>query len=670
MSALPSSEPSSKPSDSSSSAPSDFICASSNDCPQSYIFSACSSFDCIENECKPQDGYCNCDTICVAEHNENEDTCLSDCGERLELATIINGTNGSHGVMFDVRAINMIQILGFDIHMQGGGKFFTVEVYTKVGTYKGFETNTTRAAWDRIQTAIGIESKGEGSLTPLPLLSNPIVIPARVRQAFYIRLSANGLYYTAGDSEGSLHVSNENLELYTGIGLVDLFGPSASPRIWNGIITYVVVSEAPSEMPSDVPSAEPSLSSAPSGARSSEPSLSLAPSSMPSTTPSSIPSKEPSGAPSTTEMEITRVVLVDATTNLDVPGGFNCTPVCMDGVLLFNVRAEATENVQSVLLSLAGPVTQKPRVENFRPFSLFGDREGDYVGAALPTGTYTMTAVPYSLPKSGGTTGTATIMEFVVASPIEPSNQPSLIPSQEPSIEPSLSLSPTVEPSVVPSKSLEPSEKPSRIPSSGKPSNEPSGALSQNSSNEPSLEPSIEPSQKPMGPGTWMNITYDDFENGWGSFTTKGGSRDAARITASNSNQQHYVHQGDAALRIRDNSGTASSVFHARGHDVTGYSNLRVEFWFSPRSIEGSENFVLEYSSDDGSTWTTVKDYVHGVDFENESFYEESVDFNKAFALNGGSFDLTQKAKICFRCDASGKFDYIYIDEVAFQGLK
>jgi hypothetical protein len=85
--------------------------------------------------------------------------------------------------------------------------------------------------------------------------------------------------------------------------------------------------------------------------------------------------------------------------------------------------------------------------------------------------------------------------------------------------------------------------------------------------------------------------------------------------------------------------------------------------------MEGSERFLLEFSSDGGSSWTTVKDYVHGVDFQNDSFYEETVDFNEAFASNGASYDRTAEAKIRFQCVASGNGDYIYIDEVAFQGL-
>jgi hypothetical protein len=78
----------------------------------------------------------------------------------------------------------------------------------------------------------------------------------------------------------------------------------------------------------------------------------------------------------------------------------------------------------------------------------------------------------------------------------------------------------------------------------------------------------------------------------------------------------------------------------------------------------------LEYSSDGGSNWGMVKEYVHGVDFENDSFYFESVDFVEAFELNQASYNMnTTRAKIRFRCDASGNVDYVYIDEVAFQGF-
>ncbi len=71
----------------------------------------------------------------------------------------------------------------------------------------------------------------------------------------------------------------------------------------------------------------------------------------------------------------------------------------------------------------------------------------------------------------------------------------------------------------------------------------------------------------------WTTITYDDFEGGFGSYTDGGG--DCARYTGGT-----YAHQGSARADIQDNSGMASSFYHTASYNVTGYTELEVDFWF------------------------------------------------------------------------------------------
>jgi len=157
--------------------------------------------------------------------------------------------------------------------------------------------------------------------------------------------------------------------------------------------------------------------------------------------------------------------------------------------------------------------------------------------------------------------------------------------------------------------------------------------------------------------GTWENITYDGFEGGWGNFVS--GGKDAKIETGT-----AYAKEGEGSLCISDNDGAKSSAFHKDDHDVTPCSGLRIQFWFLPRKMDGDEDFFLEYSADGGSTYVTVMQYVRGREFENGNFYFSKVNMNEA------DFDLqTSQARIRFRCDASGNKDYVYIDEVVFQGL-
>ena len=216
-----------------------------------FDFFACPSI-CNVGICNPVAGpACDCnydvtnDSCSVS--FENKYTCPSDCNQpREQFSAPIDGTSGQAGNLFDIEAVKEIQILGFDIRIQGGVTNFTAEVYTKAGTYVGFESNA--AAWTLIQRATGVRNTG-GALTPLPLLPNPIVIPAGAKQSFYVTITVNGLLYTniAPQTEGSVFDEDSNLKLLIGKGVSYPFGTGApapgfwAPRLWNGNINYLVV---------------------------------------------------------------------------------------------------------------------------------------------------------------------------------------------------------------------------------------------------------------------------------------------------------------------------------------------------------------------------------------------------------------------------------------------
>ena len=159
----------------------------------------------------------------------------------------------------------------------------------------------------------------------------------------------------------------------------------------------------------------------------------------------------------------------------------------------------------------------------------------------------------------------------------------------------------------------------------------------------------------------WTSITRDDFEDGWGSFTKEPDSRDAKRASTS-----VRSHQGQYSLRIRDNSGDASSVFHKNCQNVSRYEDLRVSFWFYAVSMEGNEDFFLEYSADGGNTWEVAKQYSSGAEFTNGVFIFSQVEFGSV----GVDMTLTKEVRLRFRCDASDNRDRIYLDEILFEGLE
>jgi hypothetical protein len=73
----------------------------------------------------------------------------------------------------------------------------------------------------------------------------------------------------------------------------------------------------------------------------------------------------------------------------------------------------------------------------------------------------------------------------------------------------------------------------------------------------------------------WVQLSYDDFESGWGNYTDGGG--DCSLYTGG-----AYAHQGNNAVNIQDNSGTESSFFHTSSidTDTAGFTQIEIDFWF------------------------------------------------------------------------------------------
>ncbi len=149
-------------------------------------------------------------------------------------------------------------------------------------------------------------------------------------------------------------------------------------------------------------------------------------------------------------------------------------------------------------------------------------------------------------------------------------------------------------------------------------------------------------------------LSYDDFENGWGNFSD--GGSDCSMYSGSS-----YAHQGSKAVQIRDDSGDQSSFEHTNGIDVTAYDKLKVEFWFKAKSMENGEDFWVMYW--DGYTWNDIGIYAKGTDFVNGKYYFKSI------LLDRNDVDFVNNMKIRFQCDASGNYDFVYIDEVKVVGI-
>mmetsp|Transcript_21205 Transcript_21205/g.47339 ORF Transcript_21205/g.47339 Transcript_21205/m.47339 type:complete len:836 (+) Transcript_21205:1393-3900(+) len=173
----------------------------------------------------------------------------------------------------------------------------------------------------------------------------------------------------------------------------------------------------------------------------------------------------------------------------------------------------------------------------------------------------------------------------------------------------------------------------------------------------PSASPTASPISQPKDPADgWVEIFFNDFEapNQWGNFIDgQLGDGDARRYGGG-----IYVHSGVASLKLRDNSGMASSVY-TNDFDVSQYQSLRVGFFFYAKSMDTpKEDFFLEYSTD-GLNWEVVNSWAKDIDFDNDIWYEIVQEFD-ARALD--------TLRLRFRCDATGNGDAVFIDDVSFSG--
>ncbi len=156
----------------------------------------------------------------------------------------------------------------------------------------------------------------------------------------------------------------------------------------------------------------------------------------------------------------------------------------------------------------------------------------------------------------------------------------------------------------------------------------------------------------PTGGGGSEVVFGHYFESGWDGWVD--GGSDCYRSSSSARSWE-----GTRSMRIRDNSGTASSGTSA-AYDLSGYSSVDLEFYFYAYSMENNEDFWVRYY--DGSSWTTVATYARGTSFDNNTFYVATV------TLSANDYNMASNAKFRFQCDASSNNDHIYVDAITLTG--
>ena len=177
-----------------------------------------------------------------------------------KVATTLHGGLKQSGCMFDVRvpevedggpsegltviAVEMSTFLEDEI---------CVEVYTKSGTYEGYENDVIQDAdgsWSspkwRVLGAATVIGRGEKEPTHLPIGSlDKVFLPPGARQAFYVTMIIPEIRYTEpkyGATSGTLFSGSPlgHLELMVGSAVAYPFEDVWPDRIFNGAIVYAL----------------------------------------------------------------------------------------------------------------------------------------------------------------------------------------------------------------------------------------------------------------------------------------------------------------------------------------------------------------------------------------------------------------------------------------------
>ena len=150
----------------------------------------------------------------------------------------------------------------------------------------------------------------------------------------------------------------------------------------------------------------------------------------------------------------------------------------------------------------------------------------------------------------------------------------------------------------------------------------------------------------------WEQISYDDFESGWGNWND--GGSDCSIYYYST-----YAHHGSCAVNIQDDSGWDSTTYSdSIPADSADYTEISIDFWWKASSMENGEDFWLEYSN--GFNTYRLETYVIGTgQYYNEVFYHSICTISET---DYGEF--TDSTRFWIRCDASGNYDDVYIDQI------
>lgn len=161
--------------------------------------------------------------------------------------TTLPPNNGSGGIFFDLTpAAGPLSFDSFATYFSGTvGLAVSVQVYTRPGSYVGFQTGS--AGWTLTDTVAGIAAGTTVKSAPL-VLSAPIILGSGTTTGIYLHsvTTGGGIRYQGTGTTATTTFSNADLTLFSAhsrTGAVAFAGSLFTPRAFSGDINYSPVPE-------------------------------------------------------------------------------------------------------------------------------------------------------------------------------------------------------------------------------------------------------------------------------------------------------------------------------------------------------------------------------------------------------------------------------------------
>jgi hypothetical protein len=127
-------------------------------------------------------------------------------------------------------------------------------------------------------------------------------------------------------------------------------------------------------------------------------------------------------------------------------------------------------------------------------------------------------------------------------------------------------------------------------------------------------------------------------------------------------NNSNYAFEGSGSVLIQSKGTNATTPTLS----LFGYSQVEVKFYFTAAGMEAKKTFALAFSSNNGSSWSTIATFKSASTFSGTNFVTDNGFYVATVTMNSTSFNNTAKFRI--QNNGQNTTDKIYFDAVTIKG--